>query len=274
MGKHLENHILVIEDDADMLALFRFHLDYHGYKNIHTVETGLEGLDVCRSVHSIDLVFTDMKLPDLDGVELIKQLKHECPTATIISMTGYSSVSMAVQAIQNGAYDFIEKPIDFDSFFLRFDKIWEKRESDLLIAQLAGRIFMSYASEDFDRVAPIYEKLKAANYQPWMDRFDLKPGEKWELSIKKTIKNSAFFLVFLSNKSVGKRAMIQKEIKAGLKVWEQMLEDDIYLIPVRLEACSIPPPLGSFHWVDMFEKDGFDKLMSGIREGLLRRTQQ
>jgi hypothetical protein len=132
-------------------------------------------------------------------------------------------------------------------------------------------IFLSYTHDDQDTVKDIYKRFHAEAYSPWMDQFDILPGENWERSIRAAIQNADFFLIFLSNHSVNRRGVLQKEIRMALDSWNKMLSDDIYLIPVRLTDCPIPQDLASFQWVDLFDGTGWEKLLSAIRIGLKRR---
>src|SRR5581483_2846326 len=102
--------VLVIDDDPMMLDLARYQLQTHGY-GVTTAETGEEGLRLCADQHS-DIVLTDLQLPDIDGIELVRQLKEAVPSTEIIMITGYSSVTGAIEAIRAGAFYFIEKALE------------------------------------------------------------------------------------------------------------------------------------------------------------------
>ena len=136
-----------------------------------------------------------------------------------------------------------------------------------------SQIFLSYAREDEEKVENLYQKLSHAGFKPWMDKKDILPGEQWKSSIQKAIQHSEFFLVCLSANSVDKRGWIQREIKQALDIWKEMLESDIYLISVRLEDCGAPENLGDFQWVDLFEKDGWTRLVKAIQVGMERRAE-
>lgn len=136
--------------------------------------------------------------------------------------------------------------------------------------KICPKIFLSYASEDKAHVEQLYQKLLDARFKPWMDTKDILPGERWEYSINKAIRVSDFFIVCLSTNSVSKRGFLQKEIKNALNIWQEKLEADIYLIPVRLEKCEVPDSLKVFQWVDLFEDDWFSKLVKAINAGLER----
>lgn len=104
-----------------------------------------------------------------------------------------------------------------------------------------------------------------------MDKRDILPGEQWELAINRAIKNSEFFLICLSARSVGKRGFLQREIRTALDQWQEMLDEDIYLIPVRFEEHDVPEALAQFQWVDLYETEGWSHLLRAIQEGMERR---
>lgn len=133
------------------------------------------------------------------------------------------------------------------------------------------QIFLSYARLDESKIRDLYQKLSDEGFNPWMDKRDLLPGERWKPSIEKAIRRSSFFLACLSTKSVNKRGFLQKEIRDALGIWQEMLADDIYLIPVRLEDCEVPEGLRGFQWVDLFEEDGWKRLVQAIQVGMKRR---
>jgi hypothetical protein len=141
-------------------------------------------------------------------------------------------------------------------------------------AKATAQIFLSYAREDKEEVESLCQKLCDAGFKPWMDTKDILPGEQWKSSIRKAIRHSDFFLACLSKKSVGKRGWIQREIREALDIWQEMLDSDIYLIPVRLEDCKAPDRLRDFQWVDLFEEDGWTRLVEAVEVGIERRAEE
>lgn len=135
-----------------------------------------------------------------------------------------------------------------------------------------AKIFLSYAREDVLKVENIYKKLSEAGFSPWMDTRNLTPGEEWRVSIENAIRDSHFFIIFLSTNTL-KRGMIQKEIRIAFEIWSEMFDNDIYFIPVRLEECKIPEKLSKFQYLDLFvdSENRFLKLVEIIQEGLNRR---
>jgi hypothetical protein len=136
-----------------------------------------------------------------------------------------------------------------------------------------NQIFISYARSDSAEVEEIYERLSLAGFRPWMDKKDILPGEDFAFCIKQAIKHSNFFLACLSSNSVNRRGFIQREIKTALDLWEEKLNSDIYLVPVRLEPCEAPVSLSGFQWIDLFgseKDDNWEKLLKALQTGARR----
>ena len=127
-------------------------------------------------------------------------------------------------------------------------------------------IFISYAKEDFEKAKKIYEILRDKKYRPWIDKVDLLPGQNWEFEIKKAITDCDYFIACISNKSVTKDGFYQSELKKALQVLDNKPDDSIYLIPVRLEDCPIPPRFEKIHYCDSFEGNGVEKLLKAINK--------
>jgi TIR domain/Protein of unknown function (DUF3298) len=135
-------------------------------------------------------------------------------------------------------------------------------------------IFVSYASEDRHEVKKLYDRLRLAGYDPWMDFVDIVGGEDWERSIERSLNNADLFLACLSSNSVQKRGFLQKEVLQALDKWREKLPDDIYLIPVRLEECAMPERLAKFQAIDLFREDGWERLLDALRTGAQRLVQE
>ncbi|HKX31283.1 MAG TPA: toll/interleukin-1 receptor domain-containing protein [Blastocatellia bacterium] len=133
-------------------------------------------------------------------------------------------------------------------------------------------IFLNYAREDQVQVTELYRFLRDAGLAPWMDAFDLIGGEQWELAIKTAIRESHLFLACLSRHSVAKRGYVEFERYDALEILHGLPDTNIFLIPVRLEACEAPESLRKFQWVDLFAPDGPERLMVAIQESFSRRA--
>lgn len=113
-------------------------------------------------------------------------------------------------------------------------------------------VFISYAREDKSTAERIYMDLRKNEISAWIDSKCLLPGENWEKTIRKTIKQARFFLLLISKYSINKRGFVQKEIKEAIKIKEEFPSDQIFLIPVRLDdTIPVDEELQNLNWVDL-----------------------
>ncbi len=128
------------------------------------------------------------------------------------------------------------------------------------------RIFLCHSSGDKPAVRDLYERLRADGFEPWLDEKDLLPGYDWELEITKAVRNSHVVVVTLSKASIMTAGFRQKEIRFALDIAEEQPEGTIFIIPVRLEDCEVPLRLRRSHWVNFFNEDGYERLVSALRK--------
>ena len=100
--------ILVVDDEKNYLVVLSAFLAEEGYEAL-TAEEGQEALEILESA-DIDLVLTDMKMPSMDGIELLRRIRGKSPDLPVVVMTAYGTVEKAVEAMQQGAFNFIQKP--------------------------------------------------------------------------------------------------------------------------------------------------------------------
>jgi TIR domain/Protein of unknown function (DUF3298) len=127
-----------------------------------------------------------------------------------------------------------------------------------------NKIFISYAKEDITFAEKLYSFLKENDFHPWLDKKDLLPGQDWNFTIKKTLREADYIIVLLSSNSVQKRGYVQREFKLALDYYEEKLDDDIYLIPLKINNCEIPSKLNKFQWTDYKEDDSFQKILQSL----------
>jgi hypothetical protein len=128
-----------------------------------------------------------------------------------------------------------------------------------------SRIFLCHSRVDKETVRDLCRRLRDDRLDPWFDEEDLQPGQDWEFEIEQVIGKSRFVLVCLSGRSTTSRGFIHKEIKFALDVADLQPEGKVFIIPVRLEHCSIPDRLKRWHWVDLFESKGYRRLLRALR---------
>lgn len=105
--------VLVVDDEPDMLSMLRQVVEKKCQCAVITASSGLTALELLQQYRA-DVVVTDIKMPDLNGLELLKKINSHDSTISTVMMTGYGTIDMAVQALKDGAYDFLQKPFDKD----------------------------------------------------------------------------------------------------------------------------------------------------------------
>jgi TIR domain len=126
------------------------------------------------------------------------------------------------------------------------------------------RVFLCHASEDKERVRKLYKLLQAAQVKPWLDEEDILPGQEWADVIPQAVRDSDAVIVCVSQ-FVNKTGYLQKEIHVALDVAEEQPPGAIYVIPVRLEECEMHQRLQKWQWVDLFQSQGFERLMRSLQ---------
>ncbi len=130
--------ILVIEDEPELRDSLQDHLEDAG----HRVETANDGGAGARRLEAgvVDLVICDVRLPEIDGLTLLRRIRKDSPTTNVILMTGYSEVSQAVAALKEGAYDYLTKPFDVDELLLQVQRIDEVRRLQSELENIRGEL--------------------------------------------------------------------------------------------------------------------------------------
>ncbi len=154
--------ILVVEDDAENRAAMVKVLQSAEYKVLET-DNGQQALDILNE-EDIDILVTDLRLPVMDGVELLKRAKAVEQDLEVIMITGHGTVEIAVEAIKEGAYDFITKPVKKAQLLRAVEKATEKqylsRENRELRQQLGqGARRIIYASAEMRNIARMVEQV-------------------------------------------------------------------------------------------------------------------
>jgi hypothetical protein len=128
------------------------------------------------------------------------------------------------------------------------------------------RVFLCHASEDKQTIRDLYGKLMNDGFDPWLDEEKILPGQEWQREITSALHNADVVLVCLSRTSVSKTGYVQKEIKDVLDLADLQPEGTIFLIPVRLDSCSVPQRLSRWQWVDHFQDKGYEFLLKSLHE--------
>lgn len=118
--------VLVVDDEDD----FRLYFSKRFGKRGMQVFEAHDGLTALRMVHEIpvDVVVLDLKMPGMDGMETLIQLKRQVPTVEVILLTGHGSVESGIQSLKYGAYDYAMKPYVIDELEAKIRSAYERRK--------------------------------------------------------------------------------------------------------------------------------------------------
>lgn len=159
-------NILIVDDEEHIRKIMSIMLGKHGY-HCRTAASGEEALALIAS-ENFDAVFTDMKMPGLDGLELLARLKESQPELVVVVVTAFASMDTAIQALKAGAYDYVAKPFKEDEIVLILEKALERGrlldENRLLKKQIRERfdrsVFLGQSQamqKVFDIIAKVSE---------------------------------------------------------------------------------------------------------------------
>ncbi len=136
-------HILVVDDESSPRELLRTALSEEGFQ----IKTAKSGEEACQYIDKknidkkkFDLVLTDLKMPGLSGIHLLKKIKERSPETLVILITGFASLRSAIEAIREGAYDYLTKPFQLDELYIVVRNAVERikliRENNKLLDEL------------------------------------------------------------------------------------------------------------------------------------------
>ncbi len=150
--------ILVVDDEQIVLDSIKKHLRKDDY-TIHTVMSAREALDLIDGT-PVDIVLTDLMMPEMDGLQLMKEIKSKLPQVPVIMITGYATINTALQATQLGAFDYIAKP------FTRSELMAVIQRASGVIRKTNGG--GKTAEEDTTESKPSRRELKTIGEYSWI----------------------------------------------------------------------------------------------------------
>ena len=156
-----EFQILFVDDDRTILSLVEEYLTAFDYR-ITAVDNGLKALELIKE-ENFDVVFTDFKMPDIDGLELLSVIKEYRPATEVIMVTGHGTMESAIQAMKFGSYDYIQKPFKLDVLRILIDKIIEAKKFKQENIELKSRLKERHRYDDLVGISlkmrEIYEQI-------------------------------------------------------------------------------------------------------------------
>ncbi|MGH7782354.1 MAG: sigma-54-dependent transcriptional regulator, partial [Candidatus Binatia bacterium] len=130
--------VLVVDDDSDICEVISDRLELLGYRVV-TATGGKQGLELLTH-QSPQLVLLDIEMPDMNGLEVLREIKRREHDVTVVMITAYGTIERAVQAMKEGAYDFIPKPFEPDHIALVVEKAFERAKLKIEVKVLGEEV--------------------------------------------------------------------------------------------------------------------------------------
>lgn len=157
--------ILVIDDERSIRNSMKEILSFEGHE-VALAENGMEGLTAVKQ-EKPEVVFCDIKMPKIEGIEVLKRIKEFTPEIPVIMISGHGTIDTAIDAIKNGAYDFIEKPLDLNRILITIKNATDKtqliQETQTLKTKVSKKYEMIGGSEALARVRTMIDKVAVSD---------------------------------------------------------------------------------------------------------------
>ncbi len=118
--------VLLVDDEKDFIEMLSLRLKEEG-ERITVAYSGLEGLDTLEKA-DIDVVILDIKMPGMDGIETLREIKKKYPLVEVIMLTGHGSTETAVEGMKLGAFDYLMKPADFNDLTAKLEGARKRKD--------------------------------------------------------------------------------------------------------------------------------------------------
>ncbi len=122
--------VIIVDDEPDLLDLLKLILTEKTDYTVLTTTDPHQAIDWCRT-HKADLLISDLRMPDMEGIELLKIIKKIDPNLPLILMTAYGTIESAVEAMRHKAFDYITKPFRKEQILMTVDKALKWRRAQL-----------------------------------------------------------------------------------------------------------------------------------------------
>ncbi|MCK5835776.1 MAG: response regulator [Desulfobacula sp.] len=118
--------VLIVDDEKDFVEIFSMRLETQGEK-VSTAYSGKEALQVLKNT-AIDVVILDIRMPGMDGIDTLKEIKKLYPNVEVILLTGHGSAETAVDGMKLGAFDYLMKPADFEDIKIKLENARKRKD--------------------------------------------------------------------------------------------------------------------------------------------------
>lgn len=153
--------ILVIDDEMSIRRTLKEILEYEKYE-VELAEDGFEGLEKAEA-DNYDVILCDIKMPKMDGIEVLEKLQEKAPDSTVVMISGHGTIDAAVESIKKGAFDFISKPLDLNRLMITIrnamDKTQMVTETKILKKKVNKKYEMIGESEPIKNIRQMIERV-------------------------------------------------------------------------------------------------------------------
>jgi DNA-binding NtrC family response regulator len=126
VGEIMEKiNVLLVDDEVDFLSTITKRLAKRGLNTIKA-DTGSLALELLKE-NDVDVVVLDMKMPGMDGIDTLKEIKRQNPLVEVIMLTGHASVEAAIKGMELGAFDYLMKPTEIDELCYKLEDAYHKK---------------------------------------------------------------------------------------------------------------------------------------------------
>ena len=150
--------LLVVDDEADLLSGLKRLLAPQFGCRVMTAQSARDALALVET-EAVDLVLSDVRMPDLDGVELLRRLRADHPQTAVIMMTAYGSIDLAVRCLKQGAYDFVTKPLDPARLFHAIGNCLEHQRLLRKAASMEAQLQARAGTAQFVGASPVLRRV-------------------------------------------------------------------------------------------------------------------
>ena len=152
-----DHQILFVDDDQQILEIVSAYLSRFGY-NVETASNGNLAIDKIQQ-KDYAVVFTDLIMPEISGLDLLRSVKRSNPATEVVIVTGYGTIESAIEALKLGGYDYLQKPINFERLKILIERIIEKRKLLLENIQIRQRLKDRFSFDQLVGKSPKMQQL-------------------------------------------------------------------------------------------------------------------
>jgi DNA-binding NtrC family response regulator len=135
----MENRILVVDDEKEIRDFLYKALSRLGGFRVELAETAEDALQKIEK-YPFDLVLTDLKMPKMDGLQLVTEIAKLKPEILTVMMTGHGTIDSALEAMKRGASDYLMKPLNLDELIIRIQKVLEEKQRFVRLKDFANQL--------------------------------------------------------------------------------------------------------------------------------------